>query len=64
VAVNIRIAFASMSWKPSPPSPGGVVAMYQACSGSGWLDCGESAFMIACKKCLVMLFMVFVNVVE
>ena len=60
----MRMALASISWNPNPPRPGGVVAIYQACSGSGWLDYGESAFRIACMKCLVILLIVFVNVVE
>jgi len=38
VAVNVLMALASMSWNPRPPKPGGVVAMYQACSGRGLMN--------------------------
>ena len=45
VTVNVRIALASISWNPSPPRPGEVVAMYLACSGRGSLGCWELLFM-------------------
>jgi len=65
VAVNLLIDFASMSWNPSPPRPGGVVTMYQACSGRGLFDCCVFLlFIIAWRKCLVMLLIVLVKVVE
>ena len=63
VAVNVRMAFAPTSWKPIPSKPDGVVAIYQAWSGSSAVEFGELVFTIDCMKCFVMLLMVVVNVV-
>ena len=58
------MALASISWNPRPPRPGGVVAIYQACSGRGSLGLLSLFVTTSLIKCLVMLLIVLVKVVE